>query len=374
MAPRITMDELMRAFGRPMAPVQEVRDMPIGRLPQPQPMQQPASAPQQAEAQRRGLLGFLGDRDARARLAIALEGMTLNPNQAYMQMLQEGVATRQQTKAATEAKNKTAAWLRSQGRDDLAAAVEAGVMSGQDAARVAITPAQGGYRQVSGAQLGLTGPDAEKLFNVSPDGQVTAIGGAGTTVNVDTGGAGEFEKAFEKMDAETINTVYNTGLTAARNIPRLDRLDALLQSAPSGAEGALKLAAGELGINTEGLSDLQAANALINTLVPEQRQPGSGEMSDADLAMFKQSLPRIINQPGGNALIIQTMRAIAEYDMQGAQIAQALRAGEIDRSTAFRMLQERRNPLADFRAPAAAQGGNGSQPVVIDGVTIRKVN
>lgn len=142
MAPRITMDELMRAFGRPMAPVQEVRDMPIGMLPQPQPMQQSAPAPQQAETQRRGLLGFLGDRDARARLAIALEGMTLNPNQAYMQMLQEGVATRQQTKAATEAKNKTAAWLRSQGRDDLAAAVEAGVMSGRDAAQVAMAPRQ----------------------------------------------------------------------------------------------------------------------------------------------------------------------------------------------------------------------------------------
>ena len=239
--------------------------------------------------------------------------------------------------------------------------------------------APAGFSQVTGAQLGLTGPDAEKLFNVSPEGQVTAIGGAGTTVNVDAGSGGKFEEAFAKGDAATIDVVYNSGLQAARNIGRINQLETLLSTAPSGAEGAIKLAAGEFGINTEGLSDIQAAEALINSLIPEQRQPGSGEMSNEDLALFKRSLPRIINQPGGNQVIIQTMRAIAEYDAQGAQIVQQLRAGEFGtgdaaRAKAFQMLLERRNPLADFRVPAAAQGGNGSQPVVIDGVTIRKVN
>jgi hypothetical protein len=78
-------------------------------------------------------------------------------------------------------------------------------------------------------------------------------------------------------------------------------------------------------------------------------------MSDADLELFKQSLPRIINQPGGNAQIISTMRAIADYDAQGAEIVQRLRAGEIDRPMAFQLLQGRTNPLSNFSVQATPQ-------------------
>ncbi len=202
-----------------------------------------------------------------------------------------------------------------------------------------------GYRQVKGAELGMTGPDAEKMFNVSPEGQVTAIGGGGTTVNVDTAG-GKFEEAFAKGDADTIKQVYDVGLAATRNIGRIEQLDALLRANPSGMGAALTQFAGELGISVAGLDQVQAAQAIINSLVPEQRQPGSGPMSDADLALFKQSLPRIINQPGGNQIIVDTMKAIAKYDAEGAAIVQRLRSGEISRAQAFEMLQSRANPLA----------------------------
>ena len=112
---------------------------------------------------------------------------------------------------------------------------------------------------------------------------------------------------------------------------------------------------------------------MINSLVPEQRQPGSGPMSDADLDLFKQSLPRIINQPGGNQIIVGTMRAIAQYDAEGAAIVQKLRAGEfgtgdIARAKAFQMLQDRKNPLSDFKMPSASQGGGTGSGA---GVTIR---
>lgn len=335
----------------------------------------PMPMPAQAAPQRQGLLGgFFGPqgRDARARLAIGLEGMTLNPNQALIGQLQQGIESRE----TAAQKNATAAWLRSRGRDDLAAAMEGGLPAA-DALRIAIQPAdpmaainlekaqlelenlrnpQPGYRQITGAQLGLTGPDAEKMFNVSPDGQVTAISGAGTTVNVDTGAGSKFEEEFAKLDAKSLAEISATGVQAVRNLGRIDQLEALLANAPQGMEGAIKLAAGEFGINTEGLTEIQSAEAIISGLVPEQRAPGSGPMSDADLALFKQSLPRIVNQPGGNAIIISTMRAIAQYDAEGAAITQRFRAGEIDRAEAFRLLQSRQNPLANFRAPAAASG------------------
>jgi flagellar protein FlgJ len=189
-----------------------------------------------------------------------------------------------------------------------------------------------------------------------------------TTVNVDTGG-GKFEEAFAKGDATTISTVYDAGLAAQRNLGRIDQLDALLKSSPTGGLAALKLKAGEFGIPVDGLDDIQAAQALINSLVPEQRQPGSGPMSDADLALFKQSLPRIINQPGGNDTIIQTMRGIAQYAAEGARIVQQLRAGELTRDQAFAALQNRVNPLEGLRMPATPPAASSAEiPPAPEGV------
>lgn len=184
------------------------------------------------------------------------------------------------------------------------------------------------------------------------EAQAQAFGGGGVTVNNQLG-LDKFDEAFAKGDADAIGAISASGMAAQRNMGRIDQLESLLTQSPSGFGALAAQKAGEWGINTEGLDTIQAAQAAINSLVPEQRQPGSGPMSDADLDLFKQSLPRIINQPGGNQLIIQTMRSIAQYDADGAQITQMLRAGEIDRAQAFDMLQNRTNPLASFQAPPA---------------------
>ena len=182
------------------------------------------------------------------------------------------------------------------------------------------------------------------------------IGGSGVTVNNDLSGGGKFDEAFAKGDAATVETVYNAGLAAQRNLGRIDQLEGLLAASPTGFEGASKQALGEWGINTEGLDAIQSAEAIINSLVPEQRQPGSGPMSDADLALFKKSLPRIVNQPGGNKTIVDTMRAITRYDAEGAQIVQRLRSGELSRAEAFDALQNRVNPLEGFKGGSKVEG------------------
>lgn len=193
-------------------------------------------------------------------------------------------------------------------------------------------------------------PEDARPYAMTPEGP-KLIGGSGVTVNNNMG-EDKFGEAFAKGDAAALGTISESGIAAQRNLGRIDQLAELLAASPSGFVAAAKQRAGEWGINTDGLSDIQAAQALINSLVPEQRQPGSGPMSDADLELFKQSLPRIINQPGGNERIVQTMRAIAEYDAEGARIVQDLRAGKIDRAQAFAALQSRENPLANIGAAA----------------------
>ena len=219
----------------------------------------------------------------------------------------------------------------------------------------AATPQSGIAKLQADLAAGLITPEQYSI------GEQNIVRGSGTTVNVGAG-ENEFDKRMGAADATTAETVYNAGIAAQRNLGRIDQLESLLSNAPTGATGALVQAAGSLGLPVQGASDVQAAQALINSLVPEQRQPGSGPMSDADLELFKQSLPRIINQQGGNQQIINTMRAIAQYDAQGAQIVQRLRSGDLDRATAFQMLQDRPNPLEGVRGEAQPQGQQAATP------------
>lgn len=207
-------------------------------------------------------------------------------------------------------------------------------------------------------------PDAYTLgpgqIRVGPDGQTIARGPEaqpGVVVN-NMPGQDKFDEAFASGDAATMATISDAGLQAQRNIGRIDQLEQALSNSPSGAEAVFKQALGERGIRTEGLDGIQAAQALINSLVPEQRQPGSGPMSDADLALFKQSLPRLVNTPQGNQQIIGAMRGIAQYDAMGAQIVQQVRAGEMTRAEGMAALQSRPNPLETFKAqPGDTQNG-----------------
>ena len=181
-----------------------------------------------------------------------------------------------------------------------------------------------------------------------------------TNVNINQEAAKKFEEEFAKSDATTLAEVTNAGLTAGQNLARLSSIENLLSQAPTGGVAALKQVAGRYGIATEGLSEIQAAQALINQLVPGQRPAGSGPMSDRDVELFKQSLPAIINQAGGNALIVDTLKKINQYDLEGSKIVQQVRDGTLSRAEGFAALQNRPNPLAGQMLPAGAQTQGGS--------------
>ncbi len=185
------------------------------------------------------------------------------------------------------------------------------------------------------------------------NGRIAAVGGGGTTVNV---GAGEnaFDKKAGELLAQQAVDVVTQGAAAQRSLGQLGALEGALANAPQGAQGAWVARLAELGLPLEGADDVQAAQAIISSLVPQQRPPGSGTMSDADLALFQQSIPRIINQPGGNATIINTMRAISEYDMARAGIAQRLIQGELTQEQAFAEYGALGNPIPEEMRSGAA--------------------
>jgi hypothetical protein len=194
---------------------------------------------------------------------------------------------------------------------------------------------------------------------------------SGPLVSLDMGGD-KFSEEVGKGQAAAFQEMSATGFSAAQNLGNLDRLESLLAQGPSGAAAALQNLAANYGIDVGNAGPLQAANALIQAMIPAQRPAGSGPMSDKDIEMFKNSLPRLINSAEGNALIIQTLRGIAQYDMQRAEIADRamLPASDPDhlpRSEATKMLRELRSPLSDFSKSASAfkeaqEDGSGATP------------
>ena len=185
-------------------------------------------------------------------------------------------------------------------------------------------------------------------------------GAGAVTVNNNMGGSSDFYKKVDTDLGEQTAALIDEGRNAASNNMRLGKLEELLATAPQGLAGTFVQMAGQIGIPMEGLSEVQAAQAIINQMVPGQRPPGSGTMSDADLLLFKQSLPAIANQPGGNQLILQTARAINEYTMAQATIAQKVANREITPGEGAALQAQIPNPLADFSG--ASEPAAGASP------------
>lgn len=181
------------------------------------------------------------------------------------------------------------------------------------------------------------------------DYQQTVRKAGASNTNVTVGEGDKFYENLDKKNAETFATLSENGMTGRSRVAQLNQLEQLITQAPTGAGANIKLWLGDMGIKTEGLDDLQATRALIEKMVPEQRAPGSGPMSDADIAMYRNSLPNVMNQPGGNNLIIGTAKAIAEYDMQMGQIADSVADRTLSPAEGRKAIRELKNPLDGYR-------------------------
>jgi hypothetical protein len=144
-----------------------------------QPMQ-PQQMPQQEQP--RGLRGLLSDPDFFDRLAIGLSGMTLNPNTQLMQMAADRISGRREERQTTETRNRTAEWLRSQGRDDLADAVMSGALGGREAATIAYQqPEDDRTAVMRNYEFFLSqGMTPEQAMNAVRSGNVVNMGGTPT--------------------------------------------------------------------------------------------------------------------------------------------------------------------------------------------------
>jgi hypothetical protein len=423
----ITREDLLRAgIGtNGMNPnVIQVQPMPVGRLPAAAPMQAAPMPAQAAPQQRQGLLGgFFGPegRDARARLAIGLEGLTLNPNQALIGQLQSGIERRE----TASQKNATAEWLRSRGRDDLVAAMEGGLPAA-DALRIAMQPAdpmaainlqkaqlelqnlrtpQPGFRRATpeeaaayGAEAGQFGPDGRfyaedvaqptapqsaiakleadrraGLINdeqykaglqaLAPTGMTIESDGAGGFRMVQGAGVGAGEKPA--TEGQLAGAGYLQRMTAAESILRRIETQDNVVAIP--IEKTLLL-----GTKLEGYTlnptEQQVAQAQRDWVRAKLRKESGAVIGPEEMAAEIQTYFPLPGESQGTIAQKAEARRRAERQMQIGSGSAAEQAGTISPpySAPIRM--------DELVSKGAARAGSTSQPVVIDGVTIRKVN
>jgi hypothetical protein len=334
----ITREDLMRAgigTGGMNPNVIQVNEMPVGQLQPTAPMQ----TPPQAAPQRQGLLGgFFGPegRDARSRLAIALEGLTMNPNQALIGQLQSGIESR----ATEKQRNATVEWLKSRGRDDLVAALEAGA-SPQDVLAEAIKPADANVNVQSSAPL----PDQSGVVLTMRDGsvQVRTVGGEVLSGQP----ALDYVRQAQERSAEYQRSIY-----AARETGKLEA-------------GAAAAAPGELALfNT---IEFQVNDLLNDPYLPNMLGPVQGRLPNVSAEAAR--VQGKMNQISGGAFLqarqlLKGGGAITDFESKKAEEAFLLmntaQNEEDFRKAMQNFLDAVRAGLPKLQTAAPAAGGTGA--------------
>jgi hypothetical protein len=273
----------------------------------------------------------------------------------------EEAARQQQMADAAALKEKYSAFFMEQNRPDIAQGIADGIVEPGAAYMDFIKPQGGDPFTLGPGQV-----------RYGPDGKPIAQGPAQSPENIfNIGGSNKFSDTVAGEMATQQTGLVAEGRNARSNNMLLGQLSDHLKRAPQGGVGAMVQFAGNIGIPLgDGVGDAQAAEAIINKMVPAQRPPGSGPMSDRDLEMYKQSLPRLINQPGGNEIIIRTGMAINEYAIEQARIAEQVVLGKISLEEGLAQQAAVPNPLAGFSGAAAPPAAGGLPP----GVKIRRLD
>lgn len=182
----------------------------------------------------------------------------------------------------------------------------------------------------------------------------TAIRKAGATnVTVDQKGETKFEEEFGKKQADRWVGYMNNADAARRKLVDINTMREIStrlgsQGAAAGVKDAIGPYAEALGINIDGLSDIQAYNQVIQRLAPQQRAPGSGSTSDIEFKGFIKSLPGLSQNPAAREVGLNTMEALARDDVARGQIASRLATGEIKRAEAEQQLRALPDPMKGF--------------------------
>lgn len=190
--------------------------------------------------------------------------------------------------------------------------------------------------------------------------EIAQAGRQVTNINLPSNkGETEFQKRLGKNLAGRIAKDAEQGETARMNQQRVQQMRELLKG-QGGLWTGVKGLAADWGINLAGdAGDLQAANAIATQMMLDYAKQLSGAKSNFEVQKLLKAAPRLINSPEGNEILLNTLEAANQYQMDLAELAHMAESGVMKRgeyAKARRDLLKRSDPLAAFKKWQKEQG------------------
>lgn len=176
----------------------------------------------------------------------------------------------------------------------------------------------------------------------------------GATVNVNNAGETSFAKSMGEEAGKRWNGYIEGGDKAQRALVDVGNMRGISQRLGSQGAGAwVKESVGPyaeaMGVNIEGLDDIQAFSSIVERLAPQQRAPGSGATSDIEYKGFLRSLPSLAQHPQAREVVLDSVEALQRYSISQGEIATRLANGELTRAEAEREIRGLGDPMAGFK-------------------------
>ena len=199
----------------------------------------------------------------------------------------------------------------------------------------------------------------------------------GTTIQMPPNETAVQKKLGEGV-GEQLNGYIQQGAQAGQLRGQLQMFSEVLQGVKTGQLESLKpTPAGRwlesMGINLEGMDELQAAKALSRGIAQKMYIPGKGSQSNFEFQALLDQAPAISNTPGGREMISATIDSVAQSQQQAASIAMEVQEGTKTAAQAMREISQL-DPLVGWREwkrthkiTPGGDGGGSTIPTYIPG-------
>ena len=274
---------------------------------------------------------LMNDPAAIAQLGIGFNSMRLNPDQGLAQVLNERVKTAGEMSARNMTAEKVSLALKNQGRFEEAALVE----SNPDMAKTVLSAMFTGDRAktftfASGAQLnekgGTTVFDPKKPYKVSSAGEISEIGGSGTTItNTNTAAQAAGDKTYNqewaKSNVAFADDINKNADNSASLLNQVSNIASNLEGLETGPYeervAALRSFAGSIGfpVDKVQLGREQSLQAATRQMVADQLRMNKGPQTDFDAKFAETYLAGFGKTEEANKAIISYLKSTNQLNV-----------------------------------------------------------
>ena len=162
---------------------------------------------------------------------------------------------------------------------------------------------------------------------------------------------------------DDLGKLADTGIEAKGKIGELNAVQQLGEKVGYGAVPKLQSFLGRYGVDTTGLSDIQAYERAIDFMAPQLRPIGSGRLMQQELTAFKSSLGGLMTTPEGRRISVANLKLINDYSAKVGEIASDTSMTPAQRYNKIYSLDPPKLNLEAPKSAAPAGGGRSGSAV-----------